>query len=138
MEWYQTGLKNVPDNANQGKCNLSGFLIDRFYSVALIPSLFVALTYGLIEGMIGVPVYRGRTSKVDPSGTGKQPELSPAQQRILFRIILLETLMSIYSLLLVCWAVWENELIIAFIYGILALCYPWNTFLSFADIKQNK
>jgi len=138
LSFLSSGLRNVPDNANQEKRNISGFLIDRFYSVALIPSLFVALTYGLIEGMIGVPVYRGRTSKVDPSGTGKQPGLSPTQQRILFRIILLETLMSIYSLLLVCWAVWENELIIAFIYGILAICYPWNTFLSFANIKQNK
>jgi len=137
LSFLSTGLRNIPDNANQGKCNISGFLIDRFYSVTLIPSLFVALTYGLIEGIIGVRVHRDRTNKVDPSGIGERPELSSTQQRILFRITLLETLMSIYSILFVCWAVWENELIIAFIYGILAICYSWNTFLSFAKIKKH-
>jgi cellulose synthase/poly-beta-1,6-N-acetylglucosamine synthase-like glycosyltransferase len=75
----------------------------------LIPSSFPALTYGLLEGLLGVEVHRDRTLKsVDPI-LAQSSRLSPGQRGILARIFIFEFAMSLYSLAFVIWAAHAGE-----------------------------
>jgi len=110
--------------------------VKKFSSIWLIPSLFTALTFGLIEGLIGIRVHRDKTSKVSPSIDKSHPGLSDNQKRLLRRIGLCELFMCIFSISFIGWAVWSNQVLIALIYGILAICYPWGMLLSYIDYQN--
>jgi cellulose synthase/poly-beta-1,6-N-acetylglucosamine synthase-like glycosyltransferase len=110
--------------------------VKKFSSIWLIPSLFTALTFGLIEGLIGIRVHRDKTSKVSPSIDTSHPRLSDNQKRLLRRIGLCELFMCIFSISFIGWAVWSNQVLIALIYGILAICYPWGMLLSYIDYQN--
>lgn len=71
----------------------------------LIPSLFPALTYGLVEGLLGVKVHRDRTIKSADTESHQPHGISRGQTLILVRIMILEFAASFYSFVFVLWAV---------------------------------
>ncbi len=132
LSFLGTGAKQA---AATGISRRAAFL-KKFSSIWLIPSLFTALAFGLIEGLIGIRVHRDKTSKVGPSIDTSHPRLSDDQERLLRRIGLCELSMCIFSISFIGWAVWSNQVLIALIYGILAICYPWGMLLSYIDYQN--
>jgi len=137
LPFLSIGLKRAPGKVHVRSRNLWRFVHDKCVSIALIPALFVTLTYGLLEGILGVQVHRDRTIKDSPSGIFKAPGPTQAQLRILVRINRLEIAMSLYSIVVVGWAFWLGEVIVGLIYGILAVYYPWNALISQINLKPN-
>ena len=130
-----SGLRSTPAKINAEHRTLWRSAKDKLLSVALIPALFVALTCGLLEGMLRLPVHRDRTIKVAPSGTGGPPGRGSAQWQILARINGLEIVMGLYSIIMVGWAFWQREIMVGLCCGLLALCYPWNALISYRNLK---
>ena len=132
LTFLSTGAKQA---AVTGVSRRTAFL-KIFFSIWLIPSLFTALAFGLIEGLIGIRVHRDKTSKVGPLIDTPPPRLSEDQKRLLRRIGLCELSMCIFSISFIGWAVLSNQVLIALIYGILAICYPWGMLLSYIDCQN--
>jgi cellulose synthase/poly-beta-1,6-N-acetylglucosamine synthase-like glycosyltransferase len=138
LPFLSIGFKGAPEKTLSRNRSLWCLVQDKFVSIALIPALFITITYGLFEGMLGVKVERDRTTKYDPSGTGKYPVPTKAQHKILVRINRLEIAMSLYSILLVGWAFWQEEVMLGIVCGIFAVYYPLNALISFMNLKPQK
>ncbi len=138
LPFLSIGLKGAPEKTHAGNRNLWCLVQDKLVSVALIPALFITITYGLLEGMLGVKVDRDRTTKDDPSGTGKEPVPTKAQHKILVRINRLEIAMSLYSIVIVGWAFWQAEVMVGIVCGFFAACYPLNALISLMNLKPLK
>ncbi len=124
LSFLSTGAKTAEATGVDRPDTRHAMLMKKFYSICLIPSLFTALTFGLIEGLIGIRVHRDKTSKAGPATGALSPGRSEDQKRLLLRIGLCELSMCIFSISFMGWAFWSNQVLIGLIYGTLAICYP--------------
>lgn len=134
LSFLSTRLKANPEGAKTSSSSWWHSFQDRCISLALIPVLFVTLSYGLIEGLLGRQVHRDRTIKLDPFGADRHPEPTISQQKILIRINRLEIVMSFYSIFLAAWAIWQKEWLVCFTCAILTVGYTWNAVISSSRI----
>lgn len=110
----------------------------RLVAFGLIPSLFPVLTYGLLEGLVGVHVHRDRTVKSTDARANPTPALSPGQRALLARIMIFEIAMSIYSLMFVFWAAHVGEWLVGGILSCFVGFYTisaWSTAESFLSMR---
>ncbi len=95
----------------------------RLVAFGLIPSLFPALTYGLLEGLLGVSVHRDRTVKSADAQLNPTSGVSRGQRILLLRILIFEIAMSIYSLMFVFWTARVGEWLVGGIFSCFAVFY---------------
>jgi len=105
------------------------------FGFLLMVALFVTLSFGAVEGLLGVRVHRDRTSKQGEEGGEALPGLPPLSSRLLAKINLAEWLMAAYSIGLVGWAIVYKHWQIAVVYSTLGLIYPANALISFYTLR---
>jgi hypothetical protein len=113
----------------------------RLFALGLIPSLFPVLTYGLLEGLFGVNVHRDRTLKSTDANANPTSGLSLGQKTLLFRIMIFEIAMSIYSLVFVLWAAHVGEWLVGGSLSCFVGFYTisaWSTIESFLSTRYVK
>lgn len=137
LPFLSIGIKSTPEKTDVGNRQVWRLVQDKLVSIFLIPALFITITYGLLEGILGVKVDRDRTAKDDPSGIVEKPVPTKAQHKILVRINRLEIIMSLYSIFIVAWAFWLGEVILGIVCGIFAVYYPLNALISRINLKPN-
>lgn len=99
------------------------------FGFVLMVSLFVTLSYGAVEGLLGVKVHRDRTAKQGDS-TGEKAVVPQSSRNLLKMINLVEWLLACYSIGLVYWAVANHHWEIALVYTTVAFIYPASALLS--------
>jgi len=98
-------------------------IIDRLFSFVIMVAVFIPLSHGLIEGVLGVKVHRDRTLKYDPNKKDDFFQLHTISRTVINRIHYADMIMCLYSIFLLVWAIWEREWIIACIFILLAIPY---------------
>jgi cellulose synthase/poly-beta-1,6-N-acetylglucosamine synthase-like glycosyltransferase len=102
----------------------------RATAFGLIPSLFPALTYGLVEGLLGVKVHRDRTVRSADTESPQPLGISVSQKKILVRIFIFEFVMSLYGLGFVIWAAHEGQWGVGGLLGILVFLYAGSAWIT--------
>jgi cellulose synthase/poly-beta-1,6-N-acetylglucosamine synthase-like glycosyltransferase len=103
-------------------------------ALGLIPSLFPTLTYGLLEGLLGVKVHRDRTLKSTDPCYNAGNRINPDQKKILLRILIFEIAMTIYSLAFIVWAAMVSEWLVGGILSCFAIFYPLSAVMTIRTI----
>ncbi len=122
---------------NNGVKKETVFSSETLFAFGLMTALFVTLSYGLIEGLIGVKVHRDRTEKASLNQKKKNITIAGATSiKTLKNINNIEWFMAVYSILLVGWAAFNGFFEIAIVYSVLALIYPVNAVISFLLLRK--
>jgi len=138
LSFLSIGIRDVPERTNGESRDLWCLVKDKFVSVDLIPALFITITYGLLEGILGVKVDRDRTIKDYSSGTCQVYVPTRSQNEILVRINRLEIAMSCYSIFIFSWSLCIGEVMVSIVCGILGVYYSINALISFKNIYNPK
>lgn len=109
-------------------------LKNSLYSFWLMTAIFLPLTFGIIEGLLGVRVHRDRTEKTTRRTTTVPPSVSSG---ILQRICVFEILMALFSLAVVYWAGFKGERAIMVVFSVPAVIYPLTALISLRDLLKS-
>ena len=129
--------KTGREESNSTGRNWRRFIRDKFVSVVLMSSLLVTLSYGALEGLLGVAVYRDRTIKSDPPGSHKLTKIPLVSQQVLVRITRIEMVLGIYHVFLLGWALWLGEWMVFLFYGFFAIANYWIGMISFMSLRYS-
>ena len=120
------------------KTKIPSSICNGLYSFGLMIALFIPLSYGLVEGLLGKEVHRDRTGKRDTADDGTQTRCLPQRSlNLLKKINAVEIIMSFYGVTLVAWALMQKNYIILLPYSSLVFVYPISGLISYLSIRNN-
>lgn len=136
IPFFVRELKDQHRQKGQNKTRIPSSLINGLYSFGLMIALFIPLSYGLVEGLMGKEVHRDRTGKKEKTSNETHTRCLPQRSiNLLKKINAVEIIMSFYSIIFVVWALMQGNYIILLLYSTLAFVYPISGLISYLSIS---